>query len=339
MRFGISLIGDDTQTWRDLLPLVEDLGFWATGVGDSQSIYDDAFVRLTLATELTTSVRLAPWVSNPVTRHPAVAAGAMATLQRLSAGRMLFGIGTGDSAVANLGQPAATVKRVEDYIGAMRGLWSNGAALWEGCTARCAVPGGPVPVFVAASGPRMLHLAGRVADGAIVGTGIDPAVVEESARHLDEGAAAADRDVPPAWFLVMGNLAETDEVAVGEIRNSLITFANLAFKSGLAGKHLPPEHEAAIRTVHERYNALEHAKYGDSDHARLADELGLTDYLRKRFALCGTPDSVLDQIRGLAALGCEHIWLSIRVPDKERVLRLWGDAVLPVLRSEGLLAR
>jgi 5,10-methylenetetrahydromethanopterin reductase len=335
VRFGVSLIGDDTPTWQDHLHAVDTSGFWALGIGDSQSIYPDAYVRMTLAASATSSVRLATWVSNPVTRHPAVSAGAMATLQDVSGGRIVFGIGTGDSALANIGRGPSSLTTLENYVHAVRGLLADGHATWAGRPASLTVPGGPVPIYIAGSGPRTLRLAGRIGDGVIVGTGVEPEVADDALEAIAAGAADSGRglDDLDVWWLLMANLADDDATAVGEIRNSLVTYANLAFRLTLHGKRLPAEHEAAIRRIHQEYRPLEHARFGPSHHADLADSLGLTPYLRERFALCGTPADFLARARTLGERGCRNLWLTVRVPDKARFLRLWNDEVQPHLAT------
>lgn len=87
----------------DLIERAEALGFAGAWVADSQSIMRDAWAVLAAAAGRTERILLATGVTNPVTRHPAVLAGAIATLDELSGGRALLGIGVGESAVRTLG--------------------------------------------------------------------------------------------------------------------------------------------------------------------------------------------------------------------------------------------
>ena len=66
------------------------------------------------------------------------------------------------------------------------------------------------------------------------------------------------------------------------------------------------------------------APHGDSDNARLIDELGLTDYLRRRFAICGSPDTFLSSIAAAQEAGALNLWFAVRAPDKDRFLRPVG---------------
>ena len=80
---------------------MEELGFAGIWVADSQSVFRDAFDALTLCATRTRTLQLATGVTNPVTRHPAALAGTFATIDELSSGRAIIGIGVGESAVQN----------------------------------------------------------------------------------------------------------------------------------------------------------------------------------------------------------------------------------------------
>jgi hypothetical protein len=82
-----------------------------------------------------------------------------------------------------------------------------------------------------------------------------------------------------------------------------------------------------VNVVHREYRAMEHAKFEEGHHTRLARELGVTGYLRERFSLCGTPDGVVERAKQLRAAGVHKLWLSMRAADKPRFLRLWNEAV------------
>ncbi|MBI4308237.1 MAG: LLM class flavin-dependent oxidoreductase [Chloroflexi bacterium] len=329
--FGILFAGDDLPEWQEYVQTADACSFWGLGVGDSQSIYPDVYVRCTIAAMQTRHMRLGPWVTNPLTRHPAVTAGAIASVDQVSGGRAFLGIGTGDSAVFNISRRPSSVTYLEDYVRAVNDLLAHGEAQWNGQTLKLAIAKRRVPVYIAASGPKTLRMAGRIADGVVVGTGVLPEVVRGALADLRAGAEEAGRSVEDidVWWLAMANLAEDDATALNEIKNSLVTYANLAFRFTTEGKHLPPEYESAVQRIHAEYRPLEHAKFGPSHHARLADELGLTPYLARRFSVCGAPEAFVRRVAEVHAAGAEKVWLSVRVADKRRFLRLWNTQVRP----------
>jgi 5,10-methylenetetrahydromethanopterin reductase len=190
-----------------------------------------------------------------------------------------------------------------------------------------------VPIYIGATGPKALRLAGRVADGVVIGAGIRPEVIHDSLAAVRAGAEEAGRslsDLDVRW-LVVANLADDDATALEEIKPSLATFANVAFKSTKRGKQIPPEYDEALHRLHAEYDAMDHGVFGGTRQAELCDEYGLTPYLEERFALSGTPERFLAQVERARAAGAQRFWLALRVPPKERILRLWRDEVLPRL--------
>jgi alkanesulfonate monooxygenase SsuD/methylene tetrahydromethanopterin reductase-like flavin-dependent oxidoreductase (luciferase family) len=117
MKLGIiSMWGHDLAGFRDQLRLAEELGFALVGLGDSPVGWHELYVSMTIAALETKSVTLAPMVTTPIGRHPAVAAGAMSTLHDLTGGRVAFGIGTGGSMVKGLGRGLATQAETRPYL-------------------------------------------------------------------------------------------------------------------------------------------------------------------------------------------------------------------------------
>src|SRR5207248_7858678 len=107
---------------------------------------------------------------NPVTRHPAVTAGAIATLQELSRGRAMLGIGLGNTSLATLGRRPATRAELSRCVATVRALCAGQTAAGVGGDVRLAfgAPGRCPPVAIAGSGPKVLTLAGQIGDGVII---------------------------------------------------------------------------------------------------------------------------------------------------------------------------
>ena len=94
----------------------ERAGWDGMAVVDSQNLSGDAYVALTVAALRTERLGLATAVTNPVTRHPAVTASAIASVHALSGGRAVLGIGRGDSSLAHLGRAPASVSIFAKYL-------------------------------------------------------------------------------------------------------------------------------------------------------------------------------------------------------------------------------
>ena len=160
----------DAPTILEEVRLAEEVGYDAVWLGDSQLIWRELYVLLGAAAASTSRVTLGSGVTNPITRDPAVTASALVTLQELAPGRIIAGIGVGDSALAVLGRQPAPMSQLERTVREIRGLAEGGEVDRDGTTMRLTfgVPGGCPPIVIGASGPRMLELAGRIGDGVIV---------------------------------------------------------------------------------------------------------------------------------------------------------------------------
>ena len=333
MKYGVLLAGDDLATWRRNLQAVSSGGFWGIGMGDSQSLYPDPYVQAAVAAFEAPGLHVGPWVSNPVTRHPAVTARALHTVDVLTQGKAFLGIGIGDSAARNLGLRPASLDELERYVVAVRGLLREGRSEWHGDDLLLKEAARPVPVYMAASGPRGLHLAGRIADGVIVGAGLEPHMVARARQAIADGARAAGRnpDDLDLWWPVIASLADNAAAARQHIRAHMITFAHFGLGRLTEWNGVPAEHHAALAEVQRRYRPINHAQSAGG-HADLADELGLTDFLAERFAVAGTPRDVVQRIAELQGRGIDRIWVSLRLADKLPFLQQWATEVAPALR-------
>ena len=175
-RFSVSVVAQEPATTLSAARAAETAGFDLLYTGDIQSTHREAWSTLTLMATVTSRISLGPGVTNPVTRHPAVTAGAVATLDEISGGRAFLGLGTGDSAVRNLGLLPATLARTESYLDAVRSVLADGCAVWDGVEIAGRAWPRRIPVLYSAHGPRSLRMAGRLADGVVAGVGTPPRV-------------------------------------------------------------------------------------------------------------------------------------------------------------------
>jgi len=334
VRFGINYMptGSPPEVVR-WAQLVEELGYEILGISDSQSICRDVYMTLALCAVNTERIRLGPRVITPVTRHPAVAACAAATLEELAPGRTLVGIGSGDSAAFNIGLRPASLAELREYAQTIRSLLTTGSAAYHGATATLTWKRAEVPIYLAASGPRTLHLAGQIADGVVIRTGIAPEIVRDSIAQVHAGAQAAGRD-PGAidlWWWPDVNVAASYQEGVEEIKMSLAAAGNHLSRFTTEGKHIPPDLLEKVKTLGHRYAFSSHTLPG-SPNNRLIEELGLVDYLAHRFAVVGTPAECIKKLEEAAEAGARHFWMSVHFDDKERFLRDWAAKVAPAFR-------
>ena len=172
----------------------ETLGWDAALQPDSQLRRRDTYVLLAAAARVTQRIVLGPLIANPVNRHPTVTASSIATIDELAPGRTLLGWGVGDTAVRLAGLRPARVKELEASTRLMRALL-DGEAVDMGAARPAHLPHHrPVPIWIAAGGPRTLRMAGGVADGVFMRVGTHPANLATAVEAIRAGAADAGRD-------------------------------------------------------------------------------------------------------------------------------------------------
>ena len=207
----------------------EQAGFDGVGIIDHQHTGRDVFLAMALAADRTRHVTLYPAVSNPVTRHPMVLASAAQGLEEIAPGRVIMCIGAGFMSTRHINRGPATVDEMRQTVGHVRRLLAGEKVypgITEGMMVRTSDP--PTPVNVCATGPRMIELAGEVADGAMLMVGIDPKMVGDAATHLARGAERAGRTASdiPITLVCGGILADDRETALQMARPSCWTQIN-----------------------------------------------------------------------------------------------------------------
>ena len=174
----------------------EKAGFSGVGVHDHQHSGRDVFLTLAMAAGKTERLTLYPATSNPVTRHPMVLASLAHTLEEIAPGRVRLTVGPGYLAVGNIGRRRASLDEMRRSILDIRSLLRGERVEFNGVETRLRnVSQAPTPVFMTAAGPRMVELAGEVADGALLLVGLHPKAVRAARRRLEIGAARAGRDL------------------------------------------------------------------------------------------------------------------------------------------------
>src|SRR5262245_1225350 len=186
-------------TFAQVARMVEETGFDGLGIVDTQNLAGDRYAELCVAAHVTTHLKLRTAVTNPVTRHPAVTASAIATVQAESGGRATLGIGRGDSAVAKIGERAPSSEGFARYISQVQGFLrgeevtlDNGHRSRNEWIGRATLP--KVPVDVAATGPRVIEVGARLADSVSFAVGADPERLAWAIDHARQARKKAGLD-------------------------------------------------------------------------------------------------------------------------------------------------
>ena len=326
-RFALCLLPEHAEQCGPLARQAEQAGFDMLGFVDSQNIARDVYVALSVAALNTTTIRLGPTVTNPLTRHIVVTANAITSVDELSGGRAFIGFGSADSAAFTLSMRPARLALMEQSVRDLQTLTAGGVVEREG--QRLWVKGARrrVPVYLAADGPRTRQLAGRIADGVLLGSGISADEVRRCLRDLGDGACAAGRRLEDldVWWLVKANVEDSRGRAVDEIRMALAASANRAFRFVADG--VPAPLRGAIADLKRRYDPHRHESLEAAGNGRLLDHPELTDYLADRFAFAGTPDDCAAQVERAVAAGATQFLLTGITPDPRRFVERWATEV------------
>ena len=316
----------------------EEDGFDGFLVVDSQNLAADSYVGLAVAAQATERILLGTGVTNPVTRHPAVTASAAASVHLLSGGRMVIGIGRGDSSLFRIGQEPAPVGVFRTYLERLQGYLSgedvdlDGFASRNEWIARTSLP--KVPVDVAATGPQVVRVAAVLADRITFAVGANAerfATCVQWARDARrEAGLDPDGQTYGAWVnVVPGDDLDTCRRA---IVGGLATFAHFSSFSGRAAEGTPDQDAATVERLHREYDRGHHTQAAAS-HTALLDA-GFID----RWGVIGPAERCVDRLQELVDAGAHRFVLVGPSADSDRDVisrarRIVTGEVMPALRS------
>ena len=318
-RFGFFFWPYEPVLVERMVRLGEQQGWDLVGIADTPGNAMDVWVALAQAATLSTRVRLASCVTNLATRDPAITAGAATSLDRLSGGRFVLGVGAGHSGVVNVGRRPTPPTELREGMTRVR-------ALLDGDPAEA---GRRVPVYAAASGPGALRAAGAAADGAFVNSGLGAGDTSRARALLAEGVTQAGRPAAPfdTWFIACLDVSERRETALGQLGNILGFVAAYVVGPAPAERGVPPELVPAVVELRRQYTTRRREMDPD-----LVRRLGLFDYLRRRLAVAGTPDDCVEQARAALEAGATNLMFTVSLAaDPIRTVELFGRQVLPAL--------
>ena len=281
----------------------ERAGFDRFGLSDVV-FWPDCFVLQGLVAQATSRIHIGSMVTNPYSRHPAMLAGAVATLQELSGGRMFLGIGVGAGLEDLRIDYPRPVRALREAIVGIRGLLAGGTVDFDG--EMFPIDGGrlvrppevPVPISVGTRSPQVMRLAGELADIALVGARhFTPEIARQYRGWLSEGAARsgrelADIDVAPRLTLCVsadGDLA----------RRSVVRYV-AHYLAIIRPAEIDPDRLAAIDAALGRATGW----YFDLDRYDPPELFDLvTDDWIRRYAIAGAPSEIAEQVTEVTALG------------------------------------
>lgn len=281
----------------------EELGYDGIFLGESHLSSIDSFQTLASCAMITQRVLLGIAVTNMVFRHPTVLAGTAASLNEISKGRAILGLGTGDGPVYSQGLKATPIKQFEEGVRMIRQLVQGNALKFPPGNIGISFNLRPVPIYVSAEGPKGLELAGRSADGVILGTGFDLRVYDWAKQKIRNGAAEAGRRENDIAIIAAGMLCVRDDgdEARKIVRNRIANRAHHNFR--FTFETVPPEELDGVKRFVAGFDVMKPME------DRVDPDL-VNDYLVRRFSIAGTPKECIERIEELKAAGVEHLMLT-----------------------------
>jgi 5,10-methylenetetrahydromethanopterin reductase len=344
LRTGVLFINEFApDRWRDLAQAAEALGYNYLWQADER-FFREVYSGLTFAAVHTSRIALGPCVTDPYSRHPALTAMAVATLDELSGGRAVLVLGAGKSGFGELGitrhKPARAIREAIELI---RRLWRGEIASLDGEVIRfhdgrlnfAARP--DMRIFVASEGPATLRMAGEVADGVIIGSAASEATLRPALRHVEQGLADAGRSRAQLEIGVRLDACLADDALVARrALKPILLRMLLRYKPDYgpfvtAGLELPPDLKRWLEAFDYRGFSREREK------VEAAAEIVPDEFIAP-FCLAGSPAEVGAQLRQLQTFGINHVTI-YPVPAAgdtlESVLRLFACQALPLAGSAG----
>ena len=320
--FGVGLFPTEPlEKMIHLAKVSEEVGFSHIWVGDSHLIWREAYINMTAMMLNTTKVKLGTGVTNPLTRHPSVSASGYATLEEYSPGRMIVGIGLGDSSVETMGMKPSTLANFEKSLEQMRQILDGKEAQLPTGKIHLLHPTKTrVPIYIAASGPKMLELSGRIADGIIVLVGIADDYIAHAKEKIAAGANAAGRKLADV------NLVLWVPCAVSETSNA--KDAVKAHVARVVAHPLPyvldPNEQNILQEIRKTYDYYHHMDQ-QANHAEV-----IPDWLVDKFAIAGTVSQCKEQIERIKKTGVQQIAIIPYSPpggSREETIRGFANAM------------
>jgi len=338
LSFGVTVLPDPPASRLvELFQLAEQHGFQYGWTYDSHILWQEPYPLLTMSALATSTLHLGLNVTNPGTREPTVTASAFSTLQDLSGGRMIMGIGRGDSARRTIGLQPVKVAEFERSVTAIRDLMRGEQVHWNDTDIELAWMGGlaekpaPVPVYVAGYGPKVLAIAGRVADGVIIQLA-DPEIVEWIVGQVRAAAEEAGRDPAEVKVMCCAPAHVSDDIAASceQVRWFPAMVSNHVFDLLLKydASALPASLTDYVqRMKRESYDYSEHSRMGATHGEQVSDETC------ERFCILGTPQQHVEKLQRLEAAGVDQWNIYLMTQGQEETLAVYGEEIIPRFRA------
>jgi 5,10-methylenetetrahydromethanopterin reductase len=280
------------------------------------------------ASQVTKKIILGTLVSSIVTREPVILANSIYTLKELSGGRAVLGIGTGDTSLKKLNKKAADTQQLTRAVECIRKLTNGeGYDFGTGQFGFNFAKNSGIPIFIAATGPKMLRLSGKISDTTVVNVGL--ALADWALKHVEIGVAerAPDMGHHKIMNFSFTSVHEDRSTAIKNVKANLLWYClNIAELV----KQVEPELD---RAFWDKVTELKNIRnITSNDYLTLQKEIvrSIPDRFVDKFALAGNPDDITQKVRELERKGFAGV--VVRASSSEQwpgVFNTFAEEIIP----------
>ena len=350
MKFGVC-VSTKIDDWQ-LVQFAEEQGFDMAWIPDSQMIWSDCYATMALAAQHTSRIRIGTGVAIPGTRIAPVTAHSIASINQIAPGRVFLGIGTGHTAMRVMGMQPMKIRDFREYLRVVRTLLRGEEVDYTyGDTTRTirflhqdlrfVNLENPIPIYVAANGPRALRCAGEYGDGLVSVFNERADVVAHNLALVGEGAQRAGRSLPDDYFVAAftsavvlkpGEALTSDRVIeeCGSYVTAIIHFVWEIYQQTRDEAVIPE----AYKGIWDEYCASVEQMETPREKRYLQIHNGHCTFLvpeERRFVtpetirgtcLVGEPDEIIDSLRTSEKAGLKEVTL---LPSMDRARDVYSD--------------
>lgn len=337
LKLGVGLHWTEGQSYIDLVRQIieiEELGYDQIWVSN-EKFFHDMYIVSAIVAQHTNSVKIGTFVVDPYSHHPALTAMSVATLDKISGGRALLGIGAGGTGFPVMGisrnKPAVAIKEAVEII---RALWRGETVNYQGEVIKCnrgklnINTRSDIPIVIASRGNMVLKTAGEVADSVMIATYSEPTGIRHAISMVEVGAQKAGRKMDEITFIsrVDACISTDRRTAYDAVKPMIGVFLWTSYPDRefvhRVGLTVPPKIEAII--AKRDYNLI-----ATSAHM-------IPDEFVDKFCWAGTAEDVACNVADVVKLGIKNITFLPHTPEggnNMETIRQFANVVKPMVEK------
>jgi alkanesulfonate monooxygenase SsuD/methylene tetrahydromethanopterin reductase-like flavin-dependent oxidoreductase (luciferase family) len=346
MDLGAYFLPLDFDIYLESVKVADEAGYVSAWIPDSAMIWQDPYVYMARGLAATERLRFGTAVTNAITRHITATASGHATLQTIHPGRVVLGLGRGDSSIRTLGLKPLRLAQMREVIADARELLAGRPLNLDGTDVRITFAAGGVPVMLGGTGPRSLRVGGALADIVTVEVGCSDAALRWAVENIHRGAEEAGRSADDVRIVALCSMWLSDDLhearekcrwAPASATNHVAEVMHNTPDHGMPEEltrlpeyrraHLAGATTSELPSVDGTYDYYGGHCVNDADHAQWIPEELIDD-----FALVGDAAAILERLERLRRIGVDEVAPAFLNGELDQ-MRAVGAQVIPALAA------